>query len=254
MEDGSGPKYDLLFKYLEPEKRWRPLRHPNANRYAHVDLATTGDSAGVAIVHIADWKSVMREGRESVEPVFETDLMLRINPHQGGEIRFSKIRGIFYLLRGYGMAFRSITYDSWQSTDSLQELETRGFRADTLSVDKDISPYVYLKDSMADGRVRMYFYERVVTELTRLEKKVDKIDHPANGSKDVSDALCGAVWGAFTGEARMSPSELEAHMPSVSHKANPFQDPRKEQKAKDIVDAEEEMRTFMGGNRYGGRR
>lgn len=249
MEDGSVPKFDLLFKHDEKENRWRPLRHPTANRYAHVDLATTGDSAGLAIVHIAGWKTVMREGKQSVEPVYETDLLLRINPHQGGEIRFSKIRSIFYMLRGYGMSFRKITYDSWQSTDSLQELESRGFRADTLSVDRDISPYVQLKDAMADGRVRMYFYERAVTELSRLERKVDKVDHPANGSKDVSDALAGAVWGAFTSEAALSPGDLEARLPNVQHKANPFVDPQKEQKAKDLVDAEEEMRQFMGGNR-----
>lgn len=249
LEDGSSLLKLSLFVYDEKQAKWVLKHQPGQNRYAHVDLAVSGDSAGLAIVHVSDWKMVMREGREVVEPVYETDLLLRINPPAGGEIKFSKIREIFYTLRSYGMPIRLITYDSFQSTDSIQELETRGFRADTLSVDRDISPYIYLRDCIMDGRVTMYYYEKLLVELTRLEKKADKVDHPTNGSKDVSDALCGAVWDAFLNEAKLSPQGLEARLPQTSHKANPFVDPNKIAHAEAVRDAEEEMREMIGGSR-----
>lgn len=234
----------------DPETgKWKPKRHPRAYRYAHVDLAISGDSAGLVIVHVADWKTIMMEGKERMAPIFEVDLALRINPPVGGEIKFSKVREIFYALRNYGMQFHSITYDSFQSTDSLQELESRGFPADKLSVDKDISPYIYLRDTIMDGRLRMYFYDRLVIELGRLEKKADKIDHPASGSKDVSDALAGAVWTAMLTEATISPDMLAGRMPIVQHKEKPMQDPRREQASKDLKSMEDEFREFIGGSR-----
>jgi len=249
LEDGSSLRKEALFEYDEKEKRWFPIQHPRTPRYAHVDLASTGDSAGVAVVHVAEWRKTVRGGREMVEPVFQTDLLLRVDPPVGGEIRFARVRELFYLLRSYGMNLQTITYDSFQSTDSIQELSAKGFRADTLSVDRDASPYTYLRDAFMDGRVIMYLYEPLVVELTRLERRAQKVDHPANGSKDVSDALCGAVWGAFISEARMSLSDVEARLPLTRHNAPPWRSEKEQTKIRDLVDAEEELREFVGGSK-----
>jgi len=70
----------------------------------------------------------------------------------------------------------------------------------------------------------MYNYEPLVTELIRLEKQGDKIDHPPNGSKDVSDALAGATWQAFMHEVTASPEVVERqlpYMPGIKKPDNP---------------------------------
>jgi hypothetical protein len=126
------------------------------------------------------------------------------------------------------MAIGKVTYDSWQSTHSLQILKGEGFNVDELSVDKDISPYVYLRSCMADKRLMVYNYEPAITELIRLERKGDKVDHPPNGSKDVADSLCGAVWGAFQIELRMSPDIAESRMPVKATKLKSPEQTRQE--------------------------
>lgn len=249
LEDGSSLDIERLFVMNKEEQRWRCRRHPNKLRFAHVDLAKSQDSAGVGIAHIAGWKRVMKAGREYDEPIYETDLVLRINPPRGGEIRFSRIREIFYLLRNHGMTIGKITFDSFQSTDAIQELNNRGFRAGELSVDRDIAPYTYLKDCYYDGRLVMYRYEPLIVELSRLEKKGDKVDHPSNGSKDISDALAGAVWNCYLNSSRLSDSEQEARLPTVGAHQNPLFDTKAERARRAVADAEEEMRDWMGGSR-----
>jgi hypothetical protein len=249
LEDGSALVKEALFAYDEKEKRWRLKRHSGKLRYAHVDSSESGDSTGVAVVHVGGWKREIKAGKEYDEPVIEPDLVLRINPPRGGEIRFARVREIFYALRNYGMSFGGITYDSFQSTDSIQELTARGFRAEKLSVDRDVAPYNYLKDCFFDRRLQMYYYEHLITELSRLERKTSKIDHPANGSKDVADALAGAVWGCYINSSKLSDSDAAARMPKVGPHQNPMVDQRKEQMKRERASMEEELRTMMGGSR-----
>jgi len=213
LEDGSLLNTKVLFQFNEKDGKQKPIIDPHKFRTIHVDLAKSGDSAGMAVVHISKWVETMDSGKKILQPFFIVDMMLRIVPPMGGEIQFDKVLNIIRMLRNNGMAIGKVTYDSWQSTHSLQILKTEGFNTDELSVDKDVSPYIYLRNCMADKRLKMYNYEPVITELVRLEKKADKVDHPPNGSKDVSDALCGAVWNAFQLDARSSPDIMDARMP-----------------------------------------
>jgi len=145
------------------------------------------------------------------------------------------------------MGFGKVTYDSWNSVEALQELNSKGFRAEELSVDRNIAPYQYLKDCFFDSRISLYHYEHLIGELSRLEKKADKVDHPANGSKDVSDALAGAVWGCYLNSSRLSDAEQEARLPRSSGHQNPFRDEKAERMRQTRQSVEEELRQFMGG-------
>lgn len=249
LEDGSELMLDKVFLYDEKEKRKRPRRHPNKPRYAHIDSSKSGDSTGLVVVHLSGWKNVMHAGRQVEEPMFEVDLTLRINPPYGGEIRFKKVREILYLLRNNGMGFGRVTYDSWNSTEAIQELNSKGFRAEELSVDRDIAPYQYLKDCFFDSRITIYHYEHLITELSRLEKKGDKVDHPANGSKDVSDALAGAVWGCYVNSSSLSDAEQEARLPQPGGHQNPLRNEKAERIKVEKSNMEEDLRHFMGGSK-----
>jgi len=58
-------------------------------------------------------------------------------------------------------------------------------------------------DEDLQERVAFYHYQPFIDEIVRLEddRKAGKILKPEHGSKDISDAVCGAVYGALTGRS-----------------------------------------------------
>jgi len=149
--------------------------------FIHVDLSVKRDSTGIAMCH--------HEGE-----IVIVDFMLRIKPPIGGEIQFSDVRDMILDLNARGFYLALVTYDGWQSVDSIQILQNHFINCETLSVDRDTRAYDTLKERIYEGKLKYYKYEPFFQELKRLEL-VDgkKIDHPPNGSKDVTDAVAGAV-------------------------------------------------------------
>jgi hypothetical protein len=79
----------------------------------------------------------------------------------------------------------------------MQLMRQQGFIVGTISMDVTNKPYDFLKSAIYDGRVNMPEHPHCRKELLSLERdtKSGKIDHPAAGSKDCSDALAGVVYG-----------------------------------------------------------
>ena len=181
--------------------RLRPILNPTAARHIHIDPSLRGDSTGIAMAHIAGWKDVRRRSDDSREymeraPIYVVDFMLRIVPPVGDEIILGDVRRLVYDLAAHGYMITSVSMDSWQSADSLQQLQQRGYKASMVSMDTSMDPYENLKTALYEERLVMYHYEPVIKELQQLEKdlKRRKIDHPPKGSKDVSDALAGCIF------------------------------------------------------------
>jgi hypothetical protein len=122
--------------------------------------------------------------------------MLRIKPPKGGEIRLSDIRQRIIdlkVLRGFNISL--ITCDRFQSLDFIQILETKGFKVDIISVDKDPRIYDTLISCINEDRLDYYQYEPFISEMKGLQKiKGNKYDHPPSGSKDVSDSVAAVVY------------------------------------------------------------
>jgi hypothetical protein len=171
--------------------------HRDQPRWVHVDLGLTGDSAGVACGYVSEFVKIKRDRAIETLPKITIDFTLRVNPPRGDEISFEKIRLLLYKLRDQGLDIRWVSFDSFQSRDSLQILRQKGFHTGLVSVDKDTHPYDVLKTAIYDGRVSAPRHDWALRELLSLERVPlkDKIDHPPNGSKDVADALCGVVYG-----------------------------------------------------------
>lgn len=172
--------------------------HREEPRFAHIDLAISGDSAGVAIGHITEFVSISRGDYIETLPKIQMDMLLEVRPPKGGEIIFDKIRRILYLLRDeLHVPLKYVSFDGFQSKDSMQILHQNGFLCGYRSMDVDTFAYDMLKQALYDGRVLAPAHQKVQTELVRLEfdVKKKKIDHPPNGSKDVADALAGVVCG-----------------------------------------------------------
>lgn len=103
----------------------------NKMRVAHADLATTGDSAGLAIGHIAGTKTMERVNPETKErtvevlPVIAYDVIMRIDPPRDGEIDFSKIRQMIIDLRdNHGLPIKVVTTDGFQCVSGDTQIWT----------------------------------------------------------------------------------------------------------------------------------
>jgi hypothetical protein len=157
--------------------------NPNYQYYMHIDLSLVSDSTGVGLCH--------NQGELIV-----VDLALGIDPKEvGGEIDLAEIRNLVIELRHRKFSLQKVTYDQYQSASSIQELNKLGITSEELSVDKDLAPYETLKELIYLGKIKTYANERLLTELRRLELiEGKKVDHPPKGSKDIADAVCGAVY------------------------------------------------------------
>jgi hypothetical protein len=168
-------------------------------RFVHIDLAVTGDSAGVVMGFVPGFKKVKRaEDLEEILPVIQIDFTLEVRPPKNGEIMFSNIRELIYRLRDYyGINIKWVSFDTYQSTDSIQIMRQKGFSSGTCSMDKTPVPYEFTKAAIYDGRVRIPEHGKLFEELKGLERDATtgKIDHPSKGSKDISDSLAGVVYG-----------------------------------------------------------
>ncbi len=171
---------------------------PTKPHYAHIDLGATADSAGLCIGHVDKFVEIERTiGTKEHMPLIVIDALLQIPPPRGGEIDFSRIRSILYRLRELGMNLLWVSYDSWQSRDSLQILKNEDFVVGVISMDRDTRAYAWTKRAIQDGRLLCPAHARCEHELRTLQyiKDKDKIDHLPGGSKDCADALAGTVYG-----------------------------------------------------------
>lgn len=174
-------------------------------RAIHVDIAVSGngDALGMAMGHVEEIVEIDGEKK----PYIVFDMLLRVHAMPGTEILLSDIRQIIYDLK-YEKKFRitGATFDGFQSTDTMQQLRKKKIGADYLSVDRSTLPYEDLREAIYERRCEFPPYvtylhkgstERVeiaVQELMRLQYDGKKVDHPADGSKDVSDAMAGVCY------------------------------------------------------------
>lgn len=193
-DDPVRPKFAPWFKSLE-----------SLRRVVHVDLAYSaeGDAAGLAMGHVAEVVEVDGE----TKPYIVFDFLMRIKAPAGGEIMLQDIRRIIYELKDdLGFRVDKVTMDGFQSTEMKQQLRKRRFQTEYVSVDRSKLPYEDLRDAIYEDRIEFPQYltyltvgsdERVeiaVKELLELEDDDRKVDHPANGSKDVADCMAGVVY------------------------------------------------------------
>lgn len=174
-----------------------PLR---TEYFIHIDLALNrggrGDAAGLALGHCAGMRKDEMTGEEKKLVVI--DLVERITAGPSGEIDFEDIRSKIYTLAGIGYNIRMISLDGFQSAEFFQILKKKGYRAEYLSVDRTTEPYDMLKVVINEDRLRVHKQPKLLKELLELELvKSGKIDHPANGGKDLADSLCGTVFNVI---------------------------------------------------------
>jgi hypothetical protein len=180
---------------LPPFQLFNAPKDPGAPRFIHVDLATSGDRCGVSLVR-HDGFTVIRGERL---PMFSVEMAVGIKPDTINQLQIAELREwMLSLVSKFDLNIVQISYDGFQSKESIQVLRRAGVRANNVSVDKTPEPYEYLRQCIYDGRVLLPESDLLKDELVSLEwlAHKGKVDHPPRKTKDVADAVCGAVYAA----------------------------------------------------------
>jgi hypothetical protein len=166
-----------------------------APRFVHIDLSITSDRCGVAMVRHDGFVQVRGERL----PKFAVELAIGIKPDPQNELQISELREwVLRMISRYDLNVVQISYDGFQSRESIQVLRRAGVRATNVSVDKTPEPYESFRSALYDGRLLLPENEVLRQELIQLEwlAHKGKVDHPPRGTKDIADAICGAFFAA----------------------------------------------------------
>ena len=198
-------RFDESFK-PDPEKIY----------YIHADLAQKHDKCAVAIAHVDKWVNIqVIKDYEQVAPMVIVDAVAWWEPKAEGPVNLSEVKQWIINLRRQGFNIGVVSFDRWQSFDIQQELKAVGIKTDTVSVAKkhyeDLAMMVY-EERVAIPRIPLLLEE--MSELKIM--KNTRVDHPRKKSKDLADAVCGAVFGAISHTPKDSNHEIEIHTWSTS--------------------------------------
>jgi phage terminase large subunit-like protein len=171
-------------------------------RFVHVDLSSTTDPTGIAIIKYDGHTPVVdpqQPDRFELMPKFVVEAAISIKPDSLNQIDPAEVRKwVMQLATFHKLNIASVSYDSWQSRESLGLLRAAGIPSQEISVDKTSEPYRTFRSAVYEGRVQLPDLEHLRLEMISLEYLADKdkIDHPPKGTKDASDAVCGAIFNA----------------------------------------------------------
>lgn len=198
----------------------------------HVDLAKgkvtqKGDASALALVHVEKMKPKIDEklradmvkeglilesyGDDETRKGVVVDLAFQLVAKTVSEVEFAEIRKFILRLREQmGFNIRFVSYDGYESTESIQVLRNYGVDADVLSVDKNNQAYDLWKELMYQQIIKTYPHSIALREFRELiTNDRGLVDHPEKswdrevsegvekGSKDVADCIAGSSKTAY---------------------------------------------------------
>lgn len=193
---------DTIVNYLEIPELFLNKVNFEYPRYIHIDIGLTGDRLGIASTFAKDKKvteifnDITLKASSETLPVFQTDFVVALEAKKGQEIPLYKVRQFIAWLLELGYPIAKVTLDGYQSRDMIQLIRRMGITAELLSMDKDNTPYLTLRDAIYQSRHNLPNNTILRDELFDLETINGKIDHTRDGSKDCADALAGSTYSA----------------------------------------------------------
>lgn len=176
---------------------------PHKRYYVHVDLARVHDHAAVALAHVEKWEQRNIGGKlTEPAPVVIVDQVRYWTPSKTKNVDFTEIREYILALKRRGFDIRLVTFDRWESADTIKYLNEKGLKSERLSVAKkhydDFAMVVAENRLVGPSSVTGSKPNLLIDELLQLRiMNNDKVDHPRKGSKDLSDAVCGAIYNSI---------------------------------------------------------
>jgi hypothetical protein len=189
---------------------------PDKTYYIHADLAQKHDKCAVAIAHVDKWVNIqVIKDYEQVAPIVVVDAVAWWEPRAEGPVNLSEVKQWIINLRRQGFNIGMVSFDRWQSFDIQNELQAVGIRTETVSVAK--KHYEDLAMMIYEERVSIPRIPILLEEMSELKiMKGNRVDHPRKKSKDLADAVTGAVFGAISHTPKNNNTEIEVHTWSTS--------------------------------------
>jgi hypothetical protein len=198
---------------LDTHRRFEDSFKPDPDKiyYVHADLAQKHDKCAVAIAHVDKWVSLqVLKDYNHIAPVVVVDAVAWWEPKVEGPVNLSEVKQWIQNLRRLGFNIGMVSFDRWQSFDIQNELKQVGMRTDTVSVAKkhyeDMAMLVY-EDRLVMPAIDLLFEELIELKIV----KQNRVDHPRKSSKDLADAVCGAIYGAISHTPKDQNLEVEIH-------------------------------------------
>ena len=199
---------------LDSFRRFEESFEPDPDKiyFVHADLAQKHDKCAVAIAHVDRWVNIqVIKDYQQVAPIVVVDAVAWWEPKVEGPVNLSEVKQWIQNLRRLGFNIGMVSFDRWQSFDIQNELKQVGMRTETVSVGKkhyeDMAMLVY-EERLAMPMIDLLYQELTELKITRNGKNVD---HPRKLSKDLADAVCGAIYGAISHTPKDLNPVIEIH-------------------------------------------
>jgi hypothetical protein len=173
--------------------------NPEKEYFVHVDLSKVHDRCAIAMAHVDKW--IAHEGDKfgDLYPVVRVDAIRWWKPSKDNPMDYKEVIDFIIALRRRGFKIKLVTFDRWNSHDTMNALNTQNIETEMLSVKTE--HYDDFLNIVYDGRLIGPRIDELITELRELRRfmKGEKVvvDHPRSGYKDLSDAVCGAIQNAI---------------------------------------------------------
>ena len=207
---------------VDTHRRFEPSFKPDSEKtyFVHADLAQKHDKCAIAIAHVDKWVNIqVIKDYEQVAPIVVVDAVAWWEPKIEGPVNLSEVKQWIQNLRRQGFNIGMVSFDRWQSFDIQNELKAVGMRTETVSVAK--KHYEDLAMMIYEERVVMPMIPLLLEEMSELKiMNNNRVDHPRKKSKDLADAVCGAVFGAISHTPKDQNLEVEVHTWSSSSRVD----------------------------------
>ena len=202
---------------------FKDIRHPDQNRFIHIDAAYSsntfdvyGLAAGYCIQNDTPLLGNIHETTENTDDVFIRkdrsyfiDFAVGITAPHGEEVNLTKVQEfVEFLIKNCNYPVKCISADQFQSKQTLQNFELKGYNTQYISVDRSRDPYLFLRHMIHNRQLLLPKSNELFEELKKLRDDGKKIDHPATYRKDVADAVCGAIWGCANSNDIMNRTKI----------------------------------------------
>lgn len=197
---------DTLDKYVFNIDYFKKCIFPEAYRFIHLDIATKKDRFGFASIFSIDqdiqisqpginnWDAPKIVKRDRM---YYVDFAVALEAKRGEEINIAKVIDFIFLLKRIGYPIKKVTSDMFQGDVTRQFLKLGGVETAHLSVDRTKEPYYSFKELVGTSKIIGVKNELLIKEIINLRDLDKKVDHPSNGSKDIADAVVGALWSCI---------------------------------------------------------
>lgn len=191
---GKEEGLELLLSYFDTNN----IKYPEYARAIHVDVGLTGDRLGLSSCCIVPVTHIKSNGTGIFKDnLYLSDFIVGLESFNKEEIPLDVVVEFINYINKLNYPVGLVTYDGFQSAAISQPLSRYKIENRLHSIDRTKDPYLVHKRAVLQGRYVGAQNTICQREFTNLLNLPNKIDHPKDGSKDLSDATAGAFFDCF---------------------------------------------------------